>query len=76
MMDLTCDSESGLGMLSTLNIRKLGFQNLRQELGEDDVRWMVKTWTRLTRVDGSLNGELTAILRENRISVYDEYDAI
>ncbi|KAG0220719.1 hypothetical protein BGX31_010674, partial [Mortierella sp. GBA43] len=60
----------GIDVLSGLDIRILGFGGLWQKMEEQDVRWMVKTWPRLSFMDGRLHHdfqrhqELQAILKD------------
>ncbi|KAI8349992.1 hypothetical protein B0O80DRAFT_531436 [Mortierella sp. GBAus27b] len=66
---------SGLDMLSNLKIREFRFVGLWQEMDEDDVRWMVEAWPKLSYVHGRLHHdlqrqqELQSILRERGIRV-------
>ncbi|KAI8349991.1 hypothetical protein B0O80DRAFT_458808, partial [Mortierella sp. GBAus27b] len=66
---------SGLDMLSNLKIREFEFDGLWQEMDEDDVRWMVEAWPKLSYVHGRLHHdlqrqqELQSILRERGIRV-------
>lgn len=67
--------QSGLGILSSLNIRELDFDGLWQEMDEDDVRWMVDAWPKLSHVAGRLHPtlprvrELQGILTERGVRV-------
>ncbi|KAI8349990.1 hypothetical protein B0O80DRAFT_531434 [Mortierella sp. GBAus27b] len=70
---------SGLGVLSSLRrIQILKFERLWQEMEEDDVRWMVEAWPRLSCVSGILSSrpkrhqQLVRILEDEGIRYVDE----
>ncbi|KAF9995799.1 hypothetical protein BGZ80_006908 [Entomortierella chlamydospora] len=75
--------EAGLGSLSSLKqLVGVGFSYMKQELDEEDVRWMVASWPNLMAVFGELNTErsksvrLAAILEERGIrTTVDELDS-
>ncbi|KAI8349988.1 hypothetical protein B0O80DRAFT_458802 [Mortierella sp. GBAus27b] len=66
-LDLTLGS--GLGILSSLNLRELDFTGVRQEMDENDVKWILEAWPRLSHLLGELHHdyqrryELQCILR-------------
>jgi hypothetical protein len=47
--------QSGLDILSGLNLQELGFKGVWQELEEEDVMWMVEAWPKLQYVTGTMN---------------------
>jgi hypothetical protein len=70
---------SGLGVLSSLKrIQILMFDRLWQEMEEDDVRWMVEAWPKLSYVSGRLSSrskrrqQLLRILEDRGIRYVDE----
>ncbi|KAG0218602.1 hypothetical protein B0O80DRAFT_531433 [Mortierella sp. GBAus27b] len=73
------DLKSGLGVLSSLKrIQILMFDRLWQDMEEDDVRWMVEAWPRLSCVSGILSSrpkrrqQLVRILEDGGIRYMDE----
>ncbi|KAI8349985.1 hypothetical protein B0O80DRAFT_500929 [Mortierella sp. GBAus27b] len=65
---------TGLDLLSGMNnLRILGTQENCQEWDEDDVQWMVTTWTRLQEIKGKMhsdcfkNGSLRRILEKRHV---------
>ncbi|KAG0220457.1 hypothetical protein BGX31_011006 [Mortierella sp. GBA43] len=48
--------KAGLGALASLTqLRELKFHGLKQQLEEEDVRWMLNAWPKLRRVDGLMS---------------------
>ncbi|KAI8349966.1 hypothetical protein B0O80DRAFT_458745 [Mortierella sp. GBAus27b] len=65
---------TGLDLLSRMNnLRILGAQGHCQEWDEDDVQWMVTTWTRLQEIRGTMHsdclkdGSLKCILEKRNV---------
>ncbi|KAF9352582.1 hypothetical protein BGX26_009643 [Mortierella sp. AD094] len=70
---------SGLGILVTLKrLETIMFLRLRQQMEEQDVKWMIQAWPRLRNIHGKLhykdsrNRRLKAILRNNHISTIED----
>ncbi|KAF9996705.1 hypothetical protein BGZ80_007185, partial [Entomortierella chlamydospora] len=66
--------EAGLDNLHSLKqLTEIGFYHVKQELGEEDVQWMVTSWPNLKAICGKLNTKrdefvrLAAILEERDI---------
>ncbi|KAF9365643.1 hypothetical protein BGX34_009178 [Mortierella sp. NVP85] len=50
--------ESGLDVLSSLKqLGVLGFDGSRQQIGEQDLRWMMEAWPRLHHISGKLHDD-------------------